>query len=585
MSDVTFDAEQAEAVEIEPVVRQIVIAGPGAGKTEVVAGLLQHLVDEEDVEPTDELLVISFSRAAVNAVRQRTRRDGSRARLTTVRTLDSLASAILTAGDSGDLRRASFDERVRQATGALVHGDWEGLEGLRHVVVDEVQDVVGVRADFLTELLRGLPEGCGFTLLGDPQQAIYDFQLRDLVDGTTSEEFVRRAEGLGARRVELRGQYRARTSETLEATGLGHRMRAAEDAERSLIVNDFVDRLPGIDSPEELALLLPRWEGRTVVLCATNGEALMVSRALRAEGVAVVQQRSAQEQSVDRWVADALGRRPLPSIAKSDLVEALEGGTVYPDSAWRALRAAVGGRGREVDVMAVARRLAMGVAPIDLQATSTARVVVSTVHRAKGLEFENAVLVNPQSWSAEEGVGTGEAARTAFVAVSRGRERLALLTMPREWGLKLDKRYGVRRWYLGHGGRRRGFEVVPSDIASAVPGGRDTGAVHELLSKGLAPGSRLSMRLDRRVSTLEWPVFEILHGDLVVGTTNDAFAEAFSRCVGKAATRDWPELGEITVENVVTIAGDPYTGGNGSVGRWGLWLGLQAGGLVDLSWT
>lgn len=36
----------------------------------------------------------------------------------------------------------------------------------------------GVRADLVLQFVRSLPEGCGVTLLGDPCQAIYDYQVR-----------------------------------------------------------------------------------------------------------------------------------------------------------------------------------------------------------------------------------------------------------------------------------------------------------------------------------------------------------------------------------------------------------------------
>src|SRR4051812_15227070 len=153
-----LDDEQRAVAFIESHERQIVTAGPGAGKTEVVAALVDYLVETGDVMPADELLVISFSRAAVGAVRRRLAGAPGEGRLVTVRTLDSLAAvAVDDLADDEPVWRG-YDEAIRRAATLVQGEDWDYLEGLRHLIVDEVQDVVGVRAHFLLALLRALPD-------------------------------------------------------------------------------------------------------------------------------------------------------------------------------------------------------------------------------------------------------------------------------------------------------------------------------------------------------------------------------------------------------------------------------------------
>ena len=62
-----LDASQCAAASVGPQDRQIVLAGPGAGKSHVVGALAEHLIDE-GVHP-EEILVVSFSRSAVDVVR------------------------------------------------------------------------------------------------------------------------------------------------------------------------------------------------------------------------------------------------------------------------------------------------------------------------------------------------------------------------------------------------------------------------------------------------------------------------------------------------------------------------------------
>jgi DNA helicase-2/ATP-dependent DNA helicase PcrA len=54
------------------------------------------------------------------------------------------------------------------------------LNGIRHFIIDEYQDLTGIRATLVQRLLEILAAGnddCGFTVLGDPDQAIYDWPI------------------------------------------------------------------------------------------------------------------------------------------------------------------------------------------------------------------------------------------------------------------------------------------------------------------------------------------------------------------------------------------------------------------------
>lgn len=65
------DESQRAAIEVDADTRQIVIAGPGSGKTQVVSALVERLLEDCDVDANEGLLVLSFSNAAVFAVDQR----------------------------------------------------------------------------------------------------------------------------------------------------------------------------------------------------------------------------------------------------------------------------------------------------------------------------------------------------------------------------------------------------------------------------------------------------------------------------------------------------------------------------------
>ena len=172
--------EEQRAVSEAPVgARQLVIAGPGTGKTHTLVARLAHLVEEEEVFP-GAVLALSFSRAAVNELRRRLRASGDDASRIVPVTFDSFATRILANVDpDGEWTTKSFDGRIEAAIGKIAQIG-ESLDEVKHVVVDELQDLVGVRMRFVRALLKEFD--AGFTLLGDPAQGIYDFSLEDEAD-------------------------------------------------------------------------------------------------------------------------------------------------------------------------------------------------------------------------------------------------------------------------------------------------------------------------------------------------------------------------------------------------------------------
>ena len=47
-----------------------------------------------------------------------------------------------------------------------------------HILIDEAQDIVGVRKKFCEALIQKINEDTGVTILGDPAQAIYGYSVR-----------------------------------------------------------------------------------------------------------------------------------------------------------------------------------------------------------------------------------------------------------------------------------------------------------------------------------------------------------------------------------------------------------------------
>jgi hypothetical protein len=578
MTEIRLDDSQAAVVSAEASDRLVVLAGPGSGKTEVVAARIACLTQgDHDLDPTSELIVISFSRAAVRAVNQRLRKSDVRASAA-VRTLDGLAARIML--DCGeDPTSIGFDARIRSATRLVEKGTWEPIEDVRHLIVDEVQDVVGIRAEFLVRLVEHLPEESGFTLLGDPAQAIYDFQLGPQSSMTCSAMLALIAKRPGVAVRELTGSYRAATREARHAIALRNDVRL-DLSNASVRVSGFLDSLVRIERPEDLGPLLQDASRTTALLTRTNGQSLVTAHRLWALGIPATVRRPIRQPVIGSWVAETLGTRS--SWTRDEFIAA------QPDeeigvARWKALRTICRPRGAAIETRDVASALLTPWSvPSELVAEDAGGVVVSTIHRAKGLEFDTVVLVQ----FPDDGPDDDPArVRELYVAVTRARERL--------FRMADDSWYPFRRtdgdrWYCTNR-KRRGtvrFEIRGEDTdRTAPPVGSTAGATQQVI-RALAPGTPLDVELDPS-STMQFPVYRFLHEGVVVARTSTAFGEVFARQVGtpeRRARKDvaWPGVGQVHVETVETVAGPPQA--HGTVGAHGLWLGVRAVGFPWLVW-
>jgi DNA helicase-2/ATP-dependent DNA helicase PcrA len=594
----TPDESQRRVAEAPADARLVVTAGAGQGKTEVVAARLRHLIEEEGLSGTDDLLVLSFSRAAVAAVQCRVRGESSLAAVT-VRTFDSLASRLLLeAGE--EVEGLRFDPRIRAATDLLGKPDSDvpTVDLLRHVVVDEVQDLVGDRAELVLALLHRLDGDAGFTVLGDPLQAVFDFVLDESRSSLTSPQLLDalRAD-LGAADLRLEHHYRARTAEARAVIGLGDRMRTARSGRSRLNkVRHHVDGLPSIGSLADLARLLPRWTGRTALLCDTNGQAMVISRELDEQSVSHRLRRPAEQLSVPSWVAAVLADSPTRHVDRATFDRMVhESGVVVPDTAWRMVKATERRRRapRELDLVELATHIAAGDVPVELADSGDADVVVSTVHRAKGLEFDNVVVVEQPERAAEEpdDDADDERARELYVAVSRARCRLATVKSPSTRGLYSDSR-PPGRWVHGYKSwQTNAFEFRLPDVERKRPYGDDPATAQEvqrlLGSEFSAAGLPVEGRLNPRRSTSSTPVYELSVRGHPVAITSAGFGAALMQRLNRV-WRNHPgppvALHGLRTDGVETAAGPPMAGDRLGVGRWGLWLAPRIGGLAHLKY-
>lgn len=175
----------------------LVLAGPGSGKTRVIAHRCAYLLRVERVRPR-EILVVCFNRAAAASLRTRIRDlVGKDAAGVTVQTYHGLAMRLVGASLATHFERhqdpPDLDQLIPKAT-AMLRGECDipGLErdemrerllaGYRHILIDEYQDIDEAQYQMVSAIagrtLDSENEDARLSVLavGDDDQNIYSFR-------------------------------------------------------------------------------------------------------------------------------------------------------------------------------------------------------------------------------------------------------------------------------------------------------------------------------------------------------------------------------------------------------------------------
>lgn len=609
--------EQQAVVDLPWDTRLLVTAGAGSGKTHTVVRRLDALLGHEDPEEAleaGEILVLSFSRAAVRELRDRITRHGDRARRVRVQTFDSWAYQLLVqAYPDEEWASRSFDERIREATYAIEKGALEAgeLKPPAHVVIDEAQDLVGDRRNLVETLLDCCQRSCGFTVVGDSAQGIYGFQVDPTERADETDRFFDWLRDSYDDLVELHltENFRAKSPEARTALAVGPRLqnlaRAPEgqEAAASSLHGELRDLLHGLPDLGELAggfalETLKTFPGTCAILTRDNRQALAVSELLYEHGVDHALKRSLQDRPVPYWAAELVRRAESLTLTEERFLELLAGiplpSGVPRQRCWRSLRAATRRTGRGlVDVAAVRRLVAEGRFPDDLADPETAPLVVSTVHRAKGLEYDRVLLLSPQSVpelrKAHENLDVPAEARALYVGMTRTREDLYHVTGPDTSRIRRHRPTG--RWYLGGWKKyeRYGVQAAPGDVhRDEPPGPQGTeGSAAETqtyLLEQIRPGDAVTLRLRHPlpVGPDQSPPYDLVHGDRVVGEASERFRRDLYAVERISATWEitWPtEIVGLRVDTLETVAGSKAAGANAGLGDHGVWIVPRITGL------
>ncbi|MBV2234422.1 MAG: RecQ family ATP-dependent DNA helicase [Sterolibacterium sp.] len=268
---------------------QLVLAGPGAGKTRVIVHRVAWLLRECLVLP-DEIMVLTYNRSAAVEIRRRLwALVGADAGGVTVQTLHALAmrltgTSFAVAAERGEMPQ--FDQVIREASRHLQHGGQDDdasisiqrdrmLAGLRFLLVDEYQDINGDHYALISALagrtLTSEEDRLSLMVVGDDDQNIYAY------DGA-NVRYIRQFEtDYQARRHQLIENYRS-TAHIIDGANqlIAHVRERMKQGQALRIDHARREQPPG----GEFALRDPLTAGRIHVLEIADHPHLAVQMAL-----------------------------------------------------------------------------------------------------------------------------------------------------------------------------------------------------------------------------------------------------------------------------------------------------------------
>lgn len=408
----------------------VVAAGPGSGKTRVLVHKLASLLLLEDVKH-EQLLMLTFSRAAATEFKQRLiDLIGEAAHYIEIKTFHSYSFDLI--GRIGNLEDAK--DVVARAAEMINQGEVEPNKiGKTVLVIDEAQDMSAEEYALVKALMTN-NEDMRVIAVGDDDQNIFEFR------GSDSLYLYQLSKEPGSRFIEMIENYRSSKHVVDFANAfvkvIGKRMKGSpiismRNDEGHVEVTQHSSQFmyqPLVDN-----LIAHRGHGTSCVLTQTNEEAVILVALLRKHGI---QSKLIQSMEGFRFSNLAEVKYLLKYISKKLSTP------LIPDELWEeAKRATFTKYDGSLSVPYLEQcvkqfeqiyrakystdlwEFVFESSVEDFCDVSNAEVVVSTIHKAKGREFDDVYMLIADSPYKDE-----KLFRQLYVGMTRAKRRLFIHT-------------------------------------------------------------------------------------------------------------------------------------------------------------
>lgn len=441
-----LNTEQSKVFEDKTSRAIMVLAGPGSGKTKTLVHKIASLITLENHKP-DHFLMLTHGRAAAAEFRNRlVKLIGGLAYEVDIMTFHAYALQLIG-------KRISDENRLDQAIEIVTHGIERGeieIPFKTMLILDEYQDVSLKTYRFITTLFKKMEANKRIIAVGDDDQCINNFDGDDRAevafmkafeyefnDGIAVEEEDESSGNFA--RYSLLNNYRSKSNIVTLANAFAKTIpeRLKQD---DLIANDagyghiqIVDYSLNSSMIPNIANLVENDPSENIaILCRTNQSVLTMYSILKAKGISV------------KYLTAKDGFRLGQLVELQDFLEAWKRSSFEEASKWINERYAT-----SINLPLALKVIERFVNESDIENGSSeylsaafeeylyeikfdefestkARVIVSTMHKAKGKEFDSVYVMVENNFIHDD-----YQRRLLYVAITRAKENLYIHTQDR----------------------------------------------------------------------------------------------------------------------------------------------------------
>jgi hypothetical protein len=487
-----WDKPQEKVIQRPRSERCIIDAGPGTGKTAVACARVAWLI-KEGVTPGN-IWVISFTRTAVREIRSRIKKyvcnDGDTYAVK-IATLDSHAWAIHYGFENTEKFLGTYDENIGTLT-EMVQKDPRVIEYLRssfaHLIIDEAQDIVGIRANLLLEIIRQLPSSCGVSVFADEAQAIYGWSLDDDEENPdktiqmTLPQKIRETFGNKFRDCNLKTIFRTNDTK-LKALFTDTRKKVLDTDSEVYTKHENVKNEVRNLAHDRVSEKIEKYEIKdpqnTFILFRRRAEVLLAAGFYDTKPHRI--RMSGLPLCLHSWIGACLSEYTQKNLSKSDFISlwtkkvgASETSLNHAEDKWDLLVSNAGKNKKIVSMEMLRQLIGRKQPPTEFcyHEIGTKGPIIGTIHASKGREANEVCLLMPGSPGPDSDYD--EETRVVFVGATRAKTQLhvgqgynnhyatRLKTSGRVYKLATEKNAPLAMFEIGHEG-----DITASGIAGS----------------------------------------------------------------------------------------------------------------------
>jgi DNA helicase II / ATP-dependent DNA helicase PcrA len=606
---------QNQIIRASAIEKIYVNAGPGTGKTYSLLKRLEYLVNDEGID-VEDIIVLSFSRAAINEIKSRLENETEKNEFgynvlhsIEIKTFDSFATYLLKEVYSElNLSGKNYNERIELAIKCIDENP-HLFSHTQHIIVDEIQDLVGVRARFVRAILGY--SSSGFTLLGDMCQSIYDYQVKDIQQEMSSKDFITWLLYFFESEIktfELDTNYRQTNELALVSKKLRITMLNQGEEKQKEILISTINKTESLGDFRSISKKHKfKAEKKYGVLFRNNGQVLLASKVLNELGVHHSVQKPSTYNAINKWLGEVIWQHGKRYINRDDFINVSK--KLYPldienlEARWLLLKKLDNNDRSRVDLENIRHSLGyMNSLFADVDPKREPNIILSSIHRAKGREYDIVILNENDILDCERWEDISDEVRVGYVALTRAKEKVLRTEINSNW--LWVKKINDKRWVAtGYNFKKKkkylkeieigidGDINVESYVSKKVHGNKEKVInLQKYICKEISTGDPLTLKKVVMRKNIEYQIF---HRDKCIGTMSKDFVfdlfEAL-REVQNFYSADDPKFypNEITglmVGDICTFYQSPSSlNSSDIISDFGVWNGIYFSGFGTFKW-